>query len=157
MQSAIKNHSKSDGLLLVAGYYGLLGTGFILSSLVMAVTAIPHTWQMSHADFYTFEGLAIGVILMMAGVALLGLVLGAWMLTCAFGLWSGRTAARRSTILLSALVVGMCVLSIPVLLYSYGWRDATLDMLLTVAGLIGAASAFSAWYLMRPAVKASFD
>jgi hypothetical protein len=146
-----------DGVLVIAGYYALLGLGFVLFSLVTAVTAIPHTWRMAHADLYTFEGLVTPVILMMVGLVLFGLALGGWILACAFGLWRGRRSARRGTVLLSALMVGMCALAVPVLLFSYGWRDAILDMLLTVIGFIVLASGFSAFYLSRPAVRQAFE
>ncbi len=146
-----------DGVLVIAGYYALLGLGFVLFSLVTAVTAIPHTWRMAHADLYTFEGLVTPVILMMVGLVLFGLALGGWILACAFGLWRGRRSARRGTVLLSALMVGMCALAVPVLLFSYGWRDAIFDMLLTVIGFIVLASGLSAFYLSRPAVRQAFE
>jgi uncharacterized membrane protein YidH (DUF202 family) len=143
---------KLDGILFVAGYYGLLGAGFALSSLVIAVTALPHAWGMANANGFFFGGMAALVI-----AILVGLALGGWMLASAYGLWRGKASARPGTLLLSAVMLGMTILSVPVLLYSYGWRDATLDMLLTVAGIIAFASAASAWYLARPAVKASFE
>lgn len=144
MHDTINETPELNASLLIAGYYAMLGGGFVLGGVITAVTAVPHSWGMAQRD-----SLFLGGTITLALMALVGVLLGGWMVQCAVGLWAGQPKARRSAVLLSALMVMTCALAIPVLLFSYGPRDSELDMLLALSALIGVASGLSGAWLLR--------
>jgi hypothetical protein len=143
--------NRPDGVLMIAGYYLLLGLGFVFGGIVLLTAAVPSALQMASRDSIFLTGVLVLVIL--AGSSL---ALGSWTIQCARGLWNGLPGARRGAVVLSSLMVMMSLLSLPPLWFSYGSPDEDLIMLLLLALGLASTSGLSLWYLTRPAVRRAF-
>lgn len=139
---------RPDSILLVIAYLFTIGVAFLVGAIFMLLTALPIQLQMARSDSLFLTGVAILLVMLVAG-----LLAGGWLLLVAIRLWRARPSSRASAALTSAVLAIMALLSIPTFFMAYG-GGPFLTATVAAALLIAITSAASYRYLTRPHIRA---
>jgi hypothetical protein len=142
----------TDGIWAVTAYQMLLSFGFIMGGVFIVSANLGMAWEMAQRDSLFQAGL-VALVMMMIFSLLLGsaALIGSWALATL------RPWGRSLSLMFHLLLIILSLLSIPVLLFSYGAWDSTLVMLLVISGMLIALSGASVYYLRRPAIRSIYQ
>jgi hypothetical protein len=140
----MESKNKPDRMIFVMAFLSLLSLGGLFGGLLIFITIIP-----AIRDFGSFGHSKVGVMVLLGILALLVAVVAVVAVWAMIGLWQEREIGRVLTRILTATIVLVAVLSIPILPL-VGLRGIALAVpLVTVVFLLVTGSGVL-WTLKRP-------
>jgi hypothetical protein len=136
--------NRPDTIIFVMAFLSLLSLGGLFGGLLIFTVIIP-----AILDLRLFGYTEVGVMVVLGTLALLVAVVAVVAVWAMIGLWQGRAIGRVLTLLLTATIVLVAALSIPILPL-VGLRGIALTVPLVTAVFLLVTGSGVLWALKRP-------
>jgi hypothetical protein len=140
--------NKPDTMIFVMAFLSLLSLGGVFGGLLIFTVIIP-----AILDLGSFAYSAVGMMILLGILTLLVAVVAAWAM---IGLWQGKTMGRALAQILTAIIVLVAALSIPILLL-VGLQGIALGVPLATAVFLLVTGSGVLWALKQPFTPSYHD